>query len=30
MNTPEWKTVPTTIACVAALTIIGLIVVGAW
>lgn len=30
MNTPEWYTVPATIACVAAVAVIVLIVVGAW
>jgi hypothetical protein len=30
MNTPEWYTVPVTIACVAVLTIIALMVLGAW
>jgi hypothetical protein len=30
MNTPEWYGVPATIAYVAALVVIALIVVGAW
>jgi len=30
MNTAEWYTVPATVACISALAIIVLIVLGAW
>jgi hypothetical protein len=30
MNTPEWYTVPATIACVSVLAIVVLMVLGAW
>ena len=30
MNTPEWYTVPVTIACVSVLVTIALMVLGAW
>jgi hypothetical protein len=30
MNTPEWYTVPATIACISVLAIVVLMVLGAW